>query len=638
MILGRFVEGLGEVLVAPGGVPFYPLRADRTAWARLLADARSAVLEAGEAHLGFDWPAVQARHFLIYQRQGRQTDYLDVRSARRVALSALVLAECVEASGRFLDDIANGIWATCEETYWGNPGALYMQKAGRGFPDPDERIVELGTGETAALLAWTHALLDEALDEVSPMLRRRIDHELRTRVLDVCLARDDFWWRGLTGVPVNNWTPWVCGNWLTTLLLIEKDTERRCQAVGKILRSLDIFLDSYAEDGGCDEGPAYWNRAGASLLECLELLHHASGGAIDVYDHPKVRQIGRFPARAQIADHWFVNFADAPATVSPSASVLYAYGKNIGDDGLMRLGAWAASMGDVLPAGPNAGLARQLHALFRLEELGCHHPSSPPYPAASWLPGIQVLTARRHEGTTEGLFVAVKGGTNAESHNHNDVGNVIVYVDGRPVLVDPGVETYSARTFSDERYEIWTMQSAYHNLPEIGGHQQLAARRYLPGGVKYTENDRRAAQSVSCDLSDEKACFRADIGGAYPSEAGVVSWVREVTLDRVGKGTVSVRESVRCTGPKEIVFNLITPCEVTVESGVVRLGSRPLPGDRLAGAATLHHDDELAVETEFITIDDPRLRESWGDRLHRVRLRPADPVTVGEWVFEAHGA
>jgi hypothetical protein len=168
-ILSRFVPRLGDVLGTPGSCHLYPTRSERGAWTGLPAAARSAVVTAGEAHTGFDWPAVQARHYLIYRRHGRQADLLDVRAARRVALGALVLSECVEAEGRFVDDIANGIWAICEESYWGNPGPLYMQQAGRGFPDPAERIVELGTGETAALLAWTQTLLGESLDEVSPI-------------------------------------------------------------------------------------------------------------------------------------------------------------------------------------------------------------------------------------------------------------------------------------------------------------------------------------------------------------------------------------------------------------------------------------------------------------------------------------
>src|SRR6185369_12944547 len=112
-------------------------------------------------------------------------------------------------------------------------------------------------------------------------------------------------------------------------------------------------------------------------------------------------------------------------------------------------------------------------------------PAKPPLVRDAWLPGIQVMTARRREASSAGLYLAAQGGHNAESHNHNDVGNFIVYADGEPAIVDVGVETYSAQTFSSRRYEIWTMQSAYHNLPTIDGVMQGAGRQFAARSVSY---------------------------------------------------------------------------------------------------------------------------------------------------------
>jgi hypothetical protein len=84
---------------------------------------------------------------------------------------------------------------------------------------------------------------------------------------------------GFTDREVNNWNPWINSNWLASVLLLERDPQRRVRAFAKIARSLDRFIDAYPDDGGCDEGPSYWGRAGASLFESLELLHAATGGA-----------------------------------------------------------------------------------------------------------------------------------------------------------------------------------------------------------------------------------------------------------------------------------------------------------------------------------------------------------------------
>jgi hypothetical protein len=45
--------------------------------------------------------------------------------------------------------------------------------------------------------------------------------------------------------------------------------------------------------------------------------------------------------------------------------------------------------------------------------------------------------------------MAIKGGNNGESHNHNDVGSFIIYTDGEPLFIDPGVGEYTAKTFSN---------------------------------------------------------------------------------------------------------------------------------------------------------------------------------------------
>ena len=91
---------------------------------------------------------------------------------------------------------------------------------------------------------------------------------------------------------MNNWDPWISSNWLTSALLVEPDAERRRAAVGKILRCLDNFMNGYADDGGCDEGPGYWGRAAASLFDCLELLHAATAGQCNGFTLPLVARDG----------------------------------------------------------------------------------------------------------------------------------------------------------------------------------------------------------------------------------------------------------------------------------------------------------------------------------------------------------
>ncbi len=615
-------EKVEKVLVAREQWQPWPKWGDRQRWESLPAEVRQDLIANSEQYLGYDWPDLPAKLFLEYAREGNRSRYEHEHFGRRSALTHLLAAECVEGKGRFLDDIVNGIWAICEESFWGVPAHVGAQKAGSGLPDPGEPVVDLFAAETGESLAWTYYLLGEQLDRVSPMVRQRIRYEIDRRILTPCLERDDFGWMGFGGGRVNNWNPWCNASWLTCALLVEPDEGRRIRAVAKIARSLDHFLDAYADDGGCDEGPGYWSRAGASLFDCLELLHSATGGAVDVYDRPLIKEIGRYIYRVHIAGDYFVNFADASAKAHPPGELVHRYGRRLGDGQLAGFGAFVFTRdredGTGLAGGRPYTVGRHLAAIFNFAELTTAEAVAP-LPRDVWLDGIQVMAARCRGGTSNGYFVAAKGGHNAESHNHNDVGNFIVYVDGRPILIDVGVETYSRKTFSSRRYEIWTMRSAYHNLPTIGGVMQS------PGG-------RFAAQSVRHDADDDHAALQLDIAGAYPEQAHLKSWLRTVRLNR-GRN-VSVTEEYALEKPAgEITLSLMTPCRVKVHGdGRLRLETVG-EGEPPVAVQVLYDGAKLRPTLETISIEDGRLGAVWPAQMTRILLKAEKPALQDAWTL-----
>ena len=220
-------DHLGDLLIEREDWHPFPRAAERRAWEALPEGVRRAHLTRGERLLDHQWPQLPGTLFLEYARCGNRGRYERVCFGRRAALCDLVIAECMSGEGRFLDDIVNGIWTTCEETYWGVPAHVGVQKAGTGLPDAAEPTVDLFAAETASLLAWTLYLMDDRLDAVSPLVRPRICAEVERRLLEPCRARDDFWWMGFGNRRVNNWNPWVNSNWLTCVLLLEEDEERR---------------------------------------------------------------------------------------------------------------------------------------------------------------------------------------------------------------------------------------------------------------------------------------------------------------------------------------------------------------------------------------------------------------------------
>ena len=588
----------------------YPDAANRDAWNALPADARAALLQAGERQLQTTWEVLPASIALEFQRTGNRSHYEALNERRRRKLQSLVLAECVEAKGRFADEIVNGIWLTCEETFWGYPAHLGAQKAGVGLPDVAEPIVDLFAAETANLLSWTSYLIAPQLTAVSKLVPERIRLETDRRVLTPCLTRDDFSWMGFRGGPPNNWNPWICSNWMTAALLLESDEKRRQAAIHKILRCLDNFLNGYADDGGCDEGPGYWGRAGASLFDCLDLLHHATGGVLNGFTFPLVHEIALYICRAHIDNEWYTNFADAPAKVAINGDLVYRYGQRLHDERLMAHGAFGAFLRNQSGL-PGDSMGRQLPALFNLASLR-QAPRKQALFRDAWLAGIQVMTARVEDDSARGLYLAAQGGHNAESHNHNDVGNFMVYAGGRPAIIDVGVETYTAQTFSSRRYEIWTMQSAFHNCPTIDGVMQSAGRQF-------------AATDVSYRADDSAAEFRLNLAKAYPKEANLERWNRTLRLDRA-KNEITVADDYRLAkAAKEITLTLMTAGKPTEESA----GVLALPDN----VKVRFDARSFTPAIEAIPLEDARLRGSWGDRIYRVLLRAANPPLDAHWTL-----
>jgi len=607
-------EKLKEILVDAEDWHPFPKASERKGWEMLPEKVRTAHILRAENFLEGDWETPKASIFLEYVRNGNRSNFQNVSFGRRAQLAELVLGECMEGEGRFLDDILNGVWTICEETYWGVPAHVGAQKRGSGLPDVTEPTVDLFAAETGMLLAWTDYLLGEQLDEISPLVGERIRFEVDRRIMDVNLERDDFWWMGFGGRTVNNWNPWICSNWLAAVLILEVDPERRVDSVYKILRCLDNFLNAYPRDGGCDEGPGYWDRAGGSLYDCLELLSTASGGAIDVFEKPLIQEIGKYIYRVYISDRYFINFADAAAKLTANASLIFRYGRSISDETMVGFGCFLAQqqrLGEGEIRGNFGWLGRVLPALFRLDEL-LRTEAREPLARDFWFEELEVMGARSCHGSNRSFYVAAKGGHNDESHNHNDVGNFIVYADGLPVLIDVGVETYTAKTFSSRRYEIWTMQSAYHNLPTINGVMQKEGREFKSGEISYSATDR-------------SAIFILDLAPAYPEEAKVESWKRTITLNRGKSVIVEDRYSLEEASANLQVTLMSWREPELVGNGTIELSLSQRSGD--VAPVSVHFDSEkFGTEVEEIFLEDSRLRSSWGIRLYRIVLTARDKI------------
>lgn len=188
--------------------------------------------------------------------------------------------------------------------------------------------------------------------------------------------------------------------------------------------------------------------------------------------------------------------------------------------------------------------------------------------------------------------LAVKAGDNDDNHNHNDTGSLTLYKNGQPVLADIGVESYTGKTFSAQRYEIWTMQSGYHNLPTLEGKDECAGAEYR-------------AVDVETSFGAGSASVSMELAHAYPPSDGGSYYRRSVTLDKTA-GWVLLTDK---TDFQNVILNFIVCEKSEIEENSIKLSDSRM---EFSGASLL--------TLEALPITDARLQTAWKSDFYRIRL------------------
>ncbi len=577
------------------------------------------VIRNGEQYLNKPFTSLPASLMLEYKLNGNRTNYEKVSFGKRHQLFSLVLAESVEQKGRFTESIINGVWSLCEESYWGVPAHLYLQQDGPGLVNVIDPSVDLFVSETAAILALTDYLLGKQLDAVSALLRKRIYAEINERLLTP-LEKNSEHYAYLGGADgrriVNNWNPWVISNWVTALLLLEKDAGRRTNELAHALELLDNYINGLGTDGAVDEGPSYWFGAVGKLFDALNMIESATNGRLSIYNEPVIRLAGSYIYKMHISGNYFISIADAAPKINADGLLLYRVGKAVKDTTMMHFGAWAYQhIDDNSLLSDEFARPRKLWNLLAVKECAAAAGKDPALTDV-WLESIQVMAARSRNG----LFVAAHGGHNAESHNHNDVGDVIVYANGKPVIVDVGLGTYTAKTFSNERYSLWYNSTAYHNLPVINGIQQQAGRQFEAKQVSYSTNAKTST-------------LQMDIGAAWPAEAGIQQWKRTILLEK-DKGRALITDDYKATTAlQSLTQTFMTSCPVNMQQ----------PGKLIFQVdnktqVELSYDSKLwqitKEELKLTQPDEKRIADNWnGGPLWRILLKNKVNKSSGKFLY-----
>lgn len=526
--------------------------------------ALSQLLARAEADMAEPIPALPAELYLEFMRNGRREGYEDAQRRRRNMLYRLTLAEWLEGKGRFTAAMENVAWARLEETNWAWPAHA------RTLDFPDRPTVDLAAAMTGLDLAEMAYL---AGADFSPALTARIASEVDRRIIAPFLERNDHWWLHTTPEKqVNNWTAVCVAGVVGAACYLETDLDRLAEIITRGLHSLADYLETFDSQGGSSEGPDYWSYGFGNYVVLAHLLHARTGGAIDLLDDPRIRDIAQFPVRTVLTQGVWASFSDSDSNPSFHPGLLSHLADRLDLPALTELGMHNDFVVDHF----NQFVWPVRQFAWPLPEKGVAFGGT----AHDWYADMAWMISRLDPADPQSLRLAVKGGHNDEMHNQNDVGSIIVVNQGKVVLTDPGRGRYSKAYFGPDRYDNIMASSRGHSVPVVNGHEQV-------------EGADRAATVVAYRHGDDLDNLTIDMAAAYPAAAGLAELRRSVTLDRQAPGgRIELRDGFAfANGGGDFQSVLVTPLDVAVDGGAVLIGG--------AGGVRVTFDPaRVAVTTE----------------------------------------
>lgn len=534
--------------------------------------------------------------YLDFSRTGNRDRWQQVAGQRRSRVPTLALAECVENQGRFIPALEQIIAALCAERTW------VMPAHDGSLANFEGKTVDIDLASSA--LAWELATADYLLGgRLNPETRALIRDNVRRRVLDPYLAmvrgeRRPNWWLLTT----NNWNA-VCLAGVTGAALAQAESlEERALFVAAAEHYSLNFLKGFTSDGYCSEGLGYWNYGFGHYVLIAETIYQATGGKVDLFAREEVKAPATFGARIEIINGIYPAFADCSITAKPSSAIMWFVNRRYG----LGLSGY-----DSQPMGGGSLFEAMLYSLPNSASARDPAPPSTEGPGArSWFQEAGILISRPGAATTCRMGVALKGGHNAEHHNHNDVGSYVVVVGKQAVLLDPGAERYTARTFGSRRYESNVLNSFGHPVPVVAGKLQRTGR----------EAEGKVLEAAFGDVTDS---LRLDLKSAYEvPELQILE--RTFVYSRAGSGSLTVRDHVVYTTPQMFGTALIT-CGSYEQAGpgelIIRDGDEAI---RVRIEATAEYD----VRAEEIHEDTSRVPTRIGINLRQPVSEATVTVTI----------
>lgn len=507
---------------------------DRIRWQQAAATVpTAAVLGAAREAARQPHPVLTDDLYRRYSRDGNRTEFQEANLRRLRRLNLFAWAEALEHEGRFVGPLQAAIADLLAEPTWVLPAHDPRLNNLEGRWTEIDLMVAMKGWTLATALYWHEASLD-------PVVVQRARAELDRRLFQPFLAAardgadtDGMWWLQAD----NNWNAVCHAGIVGAALAVLPARAERAAIVGFAELHLEHYLRGFTPDGYCSEGIGYWNYGFGHFAMLSDTLARATGARVRPLAGDHALRVAAYPWALQILPGVYPAYADMDVRERPSTwfgalAVMQVYPKplgmkswNLSADDLRTLMLYESAMKVFLPL-----LTAGLPAAPAPRVSGQHH----------WFADAQVYTGR----ATATFGGAIKGGHNAEHHNHNDLGSFVIAAGDRAVLADPGLEVYTARTFGPNRYDSQVLGSYGHAVPRVAGRGQSAGRQF-------------AARVIATRFTDAADEVVLDLRGAFDVPE-LISLVRTFTLRRSPRPEIVITDEVRFATPADFETALVT--------------------------------------------------------------------------------
>ncbi|MDL2229249.1 heparinase II/III-family protein [Treponema sp. OttesenSCG-928-L16] len=462
--------------------------------------------------------------FKLFDTTGDRSVFQKAYFERRKRLVVYGLLSWLDRRADYISALEDSIWAICDEYSWSLPAHMYGMSL---VPDQgdvteagilkertyrNEINLDLFACETGFALAECCAMLE---DRLSPLVLIRARQEVRRRIIQSYLSHGGLQkWELMD----NNWCAVCAGSIASAAMYLVEDELLLGGILMKLMPAFERFVNSFSPDGACTEGLSYWTYGFGFYVSFADLLKIRSAGRIDMLSDPRCEKIARFQQACYFPGGATLSFSDG--------SCRDRFRQGLTDYLVKRF------PGVVMPSTENVmGILEDdcYRCCLALRDLvwrgeaesGSINDDAPctVFPDAQWL-------LCRGEG---GSGFAVKGGSNNESHNHNDVGCFVFYRNGYMLLCDLGAGEYTKDYFGERRYEIFCNSSFSHNVPIIDGKGQkdgapYAARNFRTGACGEVFMDIAPAYDIpALERLDRHLRFDPGSGGFILEDSFVFS-------------------------------------------------------------------------------------------------------------------